>query len=136
MANLATVAILEDGPGDAVIKLDYTIDTANLSEQIVADPATLMIDQGYSVKPNQLFIKKLKYSIQEPGALVLQWKATQNLIAWTCIQSEEMNFMNAAPIKNNTVGNPGSNGQLVATTTGWVSGTLVGSVLIYLGKGN
>lgn len=134
MANSSAVQILHDGPGGAVVKLTFAIDTSDLAETVVADPATLMVDAGYSVAPNRLFIRQLMYSIQNPVACRLQWKATTNTDAFVCYDSADQEFRDSGPIRNNA--GAGVTGQLVAITTGWAAGTIVGSVVVWLGKGN
>lgn len=135
MANSAVVQIIHDGPGGAVVKLSLALDTSNLAETVVADPATLMIDRGYSVTPNKLFIRRLQFSVQSPLAVRLQWKATANTEAFVCVNAEDLDFRDVGPIRNDALA-AGNTGQLVAVTTGWTAGTMVASVLMWLGKGN
>lgn len=132
MANSVTLQTLHDGPGLAVIKAFFVIDTSDLAETVIADPATLAVDPMYSIAPNRLQIRKLRFAVGNPVQIRLQWKATANTDAFVCYDSADMDF--EVPIRNNA--GAGITGQLVAISNGWTAGTIVGSVELTLQKTN
>ena len=134
MANVVTVQTLHDGPAKAVVKVLFTIDTSNLAETVVVDPATLMIDQGYSVVPNRVTIEALQFAVDTRVALLLQWKATTNVDAYLCYDAAEVDFSGFGGLRNNA--GAGITGQLVAITTGWTAGAVSGSAVIEVNKCN
>jgi len=72
MANVVTTQILEDGERNAIVKITGTLDTANLTNQLIVDCATLT-QGGTAPRPAQVRVDHLDYSISDPLELQLMW---------------------------------------------------------------
>lgn len=137
MANSVVLQTLEDGPRWAVIKATINVDTSDLAETVIADPALLAGDPLTGLFA-ALAISGAYWSIAGPSsniALRFQWKATVNTDALTIgVGNDHQDYMElGGPIKNDS--GAGKNGKLVVITTGWAAAqVLVATVQLKLQK--
>jgi hypothetical protein len=128
MANSYTTQIFEDGGQNTVVKVDFVLDTSDLSSQTVLDPAAQYIDP---VTPTtQYRIDQMDWQISDPIVLRLLWDAT------TPKRIEELSGRGHLSIGDlygglqNDAG-AGKNGKITCLTTGYTSGTVAGTLILH-----
>ncbi len=133
MANLAAAQVLADGPSMTVVKFDFVLDTSNLASTIVVDFSTLYAD-GIGNALTQVRIDDMQWSVQAPLSLNLLWDA--NTDVRTCELSGSSNmflgWQSYGGLPNNS--STGKTGDILATTTGYTSGSLTGTLIMKLTK--
>lgn len=132
MANAVTVQIMEDGPRNVVAKVSVVLDTADLTETVILDPATLFKDQT-GLPTTMLAIRSLKFAVPNPIQLRLQWKGATNAEAYSMYDTQDLFFDFGGYIHNNALT---PNGQIVMISNGWIAGTYAASFVIACVKTN
>jgi hypothetical protein len=130
MANALNVQVEEDGPRNAIIKVDLENDTSDTAETVIVDPATL--DATFPIT-NQLRTDEIQYSIQDGWYVTLLWKATTSKVMVT-LSGRGMFPVgpNYGGLQNNA--GAGKTGQISLKTTGYTSGTMVATLILHLVK--
>lgn len=130
MANALNVQIEEDGPRNAVVKIDIEDDTSDTAEVVVIDPATL---QATFPVTNQLVVNEIQYSIQDGWFVTLYWKATTSKVMAVLTGRGAFKVgRNFGGLKNNA--GTGKTGQISLKTTGWASGTMTATLVLHCVK--
>lgn len=130
MANVVTTQILEDGARNAIVKITGTLDTANLTNQLVVDCTTLT-QGGTAQAPVQVRVDHLDYSISDPLELQLMWDGTPAVPMLPLAGRGRMSFWNFGGLQNNAT--TGKTGNITLSTTGW-TGTQIFSLVLELVK--
>lgn len=130
MANALNKQVLEDGPSNAIVKIDLENDTSDTAETVVVDPATLNATFPPS---NQLRVDEIQYSIQDGWYVTLFWKATTSKVMVT-LSGRGMFPVgpNYGGLQNNA--GAGKTGQISLSTTGYSSGTMVATLIMHMRK--
>mgnify|MGYP005817769713 FL=1 len=131
MANVVTTQILEDGERNAIVKITGTLDTANLTNQLIVDCATLT-QGGTAPRPAQVRVDHLDYSISDPLELQLMWDGAPAVPMLPLAGRGRMSFWNFGGLQNNAT--TGKTGNITLSTTGWASGTQIFSLVLELVK--
>jgi hypothetical protein len=131
MANALNKQTLEDGPRNAVVKIDLENDTSDTAETVIVDPATLSATFPIS---NQLRVDEIQYSIQDGWYVELFWKATTSKVMVTLAGRGMFPVgPNYGGLQNNATA-PGNVGQISLSTTGYSSGTMVATLILHMVK--
>lgn len=131
MANAVTIQLLEDGARNAIVKVTGTLDTSNLTNQLIVDCSTLT-QGGTAPKPTQVRVDHLDYSIADQLELQLLWDATTPAPLLPLAGRGRMSFWNFGGLQNNA--GAGMTGNIVLSTTGWASGVQIFSLILELVK--
>lgn len=132
MANITNVQTLVDGNRNVVVKVVGILDTSNLSDVVIADPATLTDYDINGVKATQLRIDHIEYDIQDGLTATLYWDADTPVPAWTGLNRGEVEAKKYGGLLNNA--GDGKNGKITLSTTGWSSGTLSFTIVVQMVK--
>ncbi len=129
MANASAVQILADGPSMTVVKFDFVLDTSDLASTIVIDFSTLYAD-GIGNTLTQVRIDDLQWSVQAPLSLNLVWDASTDVrtCSLSASSKEFLGWQSYGGLPNNS--GAGKTGDILATTTGYTSGTLTGTLIM------
>ena len=134
MANDVTIQTILDGPRNAVIKVSGVLDTSNLAQQVLIDPAALCgIDNTGNSKAAKLLINKITHNVEDALAVNLWWDAT------TPVRIEDLSGRGMQDHKHfggltNNAG-AGVTGKILIATQGWTAGAILSfSVTLELKK--
>jgi hypothetical protein len=132
MANSAVFQILEDGSKFTVVKGDISLDSSNLANTVVVDPAVQYVDPIGNAT-TQYRIDHITFSIQAPLALDFLWDATTPVsIVRVAATGQYPMFDDMQPLQNNA--GAGKTGKILVASFGWTAGTLVASFVMRLVK--
>ena len=126
MANVVNTQILVDGPRNTVIKVTGVLDTANLTNVVIVDPALL------SPVPTQLRIDQVEFAISDPLGVLLRWDAATPVDALPLSGWGKLPFRQFGGLQNNA--GVGKNGKITLSTVGWTAGTENFTVILQLVK--
>lgn len=73
MANTVVVQLLQDGPRNVIAKVDVDCTSANISNTVILDPATLSATFPPS---DQLRVENIQFSVKDGWLVNLWWEAT------------------------------------------------------------
>jgi len=131
MANSVQTQILEDGDRNVIIKLVGLLDTSNVSNTTLLDPATLASVNSTglnSQKASTLAIESVIFDIEDGLVVNLLWDATSPEPAWRFSGRDKMNAEFTGYLQNNA--GTGKNGKILYNTTGWTTGTKSFSLVV------
>lgn len=132
MANAVTSQILQDGPRNLVVRLTGVLDTSNVTATGLVTLANLSpVDSAGSV-PTRLIVDEVIYDVQSPLSVVLAWDATTDVTFLTMSNNGEMDFEEFGGLYNTEA--TGVTGNIMYSTSGYVSGTVTFSVVIICRK--
>ena len=132
MSNSTTVQTLVDGPQNTVVKFEGVLDTSDLALMTVLDPANYYNDP---LTPfTQLRVDALTFSISDPLAVRLLWDASTDVNMFDCVGRLSLPHIgrNYGGLQNNA--GAGKTGKVLALSTGYTSGTLEFTIIIYAKK--
>ena len=123
MANTSSTQILVDGSRNTVLKFVALLDTSNLASTLVVDIANQYKDPLDN--PISTYrVDRLDYAVEDPIALNLWWGGVPTRF----INLAGRGTMDLGKVYGgipNTEATNVRNGQIYATTTGYVGGTLI-----------
>lgn len=131
MANTTTAQILADYVRSTVVKFDGVLDTSDLTSTTVVDPAAQWIDQ---VNPTtQYRIDRIDWSIADPMVVRLVWDATTPV---KIIELSGRGNITVGDVYGGLQNNAGAGktGIIKALTTGYTSGTLAFTLILWCVK--
>ena len=134
MANQLNSQIVLDGRENSVIKINGILDTSDLAQTVIADPATLSdIGPFVGLKATGLRIKRLDYNVEDTLAAYLYWDATAPVFIGQFAGRGLYNFMDVGGLQNNA--GAGKTGKILLATQGWATSAILSFTLtLYLGK--
>lgn len=120
MANFVNPVVIQDGARNCIINIEGILDTSDLTNYAVIDPALLWpIDLGY---PAQILkIKRVQYKVEPLLEVRLLWDATVPTNAAVYTGSGHDEYTQQFP---NTAG-VGRTGKILITTQGWTGGSIL-----------
>lgn len=118
MANSLTTQILENGERNVVINIVGILDTADLSNVVVADISALA-NASDNPTPNRLAIMNMEYSIEPTLSVQVQFDATAQVVAQTLNGYGKQKFENVGGIPNNA--GAGVTGDITLSTEGFAA---------------
>ncbi len=121
MANLIETQVLLDGPRNAIIKVVGVLDTGDLANTVIADPALLTgIDHTGMLKAAKLRLKEIEFTIEDGLAVNLVWDATTPVLLASYLGRGENCYNDFGGLNNNA--GVGVNGKVLLNTEGWAAG--------------
>jgi len=129
MANITAIQTLVDGPRNVVIKLTGILDTADIANTTLIDPATLSGLDDYGTKGTRLVLDHIDFNVESALAVNLFWDATTPiLIASLTNSGEELCFKKVGGLTNNA--GAGINGKLLYATQGWSAAAILSFTVV------
>ena len=125
MANVLSTQVLNDGRRNAVVKITGVLDTSNVSNTIIIDPANFL------PVPTAFRIDHIDYSISDPLEVRLSWDGATSTDILPIAGRGRMSFWNFGGLTDNAAT---PTGKIALQTTGYVSGTQVFSIVLEMVK--
>jgi hypothetical protein len=134
MANATSIQLMLDGPRNAVIKLEGVLDTSDVAQTVVVDPATLCgIDNTLTVKAAGFTIDRIVYNVEDTLAVLLFWDATVPASIEELTGRGHMEYRRTGGLPSNA--GAGKTGKILMATQGWTTGAILSySVVLELHK--
>jgi hypothetical protein len=126
MANVVDIQTIMDGPRNAVIKVDMTLDTSNLSGQVLYDPSAGYIDPISAT--TTVRIDEIQYAVQDGLVVQLLWDAS---VPKTIVHLDgrgKFPLDTLSGIPNNA--GAGKTGKLLCSTSGWATSAILSATMI------
>ena len=124
MANEVTTQILQDGPRNVVIKGSGVLDTSDLAQTVLIDPALLAgIDNTGGVKAAKLILNRVIFNVEPGLAVNMWWDATTPVRIEDLTGQGHKEFKLFGGLTNN--GGAGVTGKVLYATQGWSIGTIL-----------
>lgn len=132
MANVVSVQLTEDGPKNVVLKVDMSLDTSNLTGQLIYDPSAHYQDPWSPI--NSVAIDEIQYAVASapggntvPFSVQLLWDAT-TAVSIVHLEGRGKFPMDwAGGIPNNA--GAGRTGKIICNTYGWQSTNIMYATL-------
>lgn len=122
MANLLETQVLLDGPRNVVVKVVGVLDTSDVANTVIADPALMAgIDSSGAQKALKLRLKEIEFTIEDGLAVNLLWDATTPVLIASYHGRGENCYNDFGGLNNNA--GVGVNGKVLLNTEGWAAGT-------------
>lgn len=121
MANLVSVQTIVDGPRNVYLKVVGILDTSDVTNFVIADPATLVgIDNTGVLKCRTFQLIEAEFAVQDGLEVCVYWEAAPSVLLQSYVGRGEgpkraeiyMGVSNNAPPANST-------GRLILSTFGW-----------------
>ncbi len=129
MANEFTVQTIQDGPRNTIIKAQGVLDTSDLAQQTLIDPALLAgMDFSGLVKAKKLRIKRIILNVEDGLSVYLWWDATTPVRIESYQGRGHMEFGNFGGLTNNA--GAGVTGKVLISTQGWTAGAILSFSLV------
>ena len=133
MANTVTTQIIIDGPQNTVVKIVGVIDTADIANTTLIDPALLSGMDPWGNKATKLRIKRVFFDIEDLLDVRLSWDATTPVLINTFTGRGNIDATTYGGLQNNA--GAGITGKILYSTQGWVASAILEFTLILeLGK--
>ena len=124
MTNSVTTQILTDGPRNVTVKCEGVLDSSDLANTTVLDPAVLFgIDNTGLVKALHLQIKEIMFNIEDLLEVRLFWDATTPKRIEALTGRGTFNYDRVGRLTDNS--GPGSTGKILVATEGWSTGKIL-----------
>jgi hypothetical protein len=124
MANSFTTQILTDGPRNVTVKCEGVLDTSDLANSTVLDPALLWgIDNTGLIKASHLQIKEVMYNVEDLLEVRLFWDATTPKRIEAFTGRGKFNYDRVGRLTDNS--GAGSTGKILVATEGWSAGKIL-----------
>ena len=126
MANEVTVQIIQDGPRNVVLKGSGVLDTSDLLQGVLVDPALLAgIDNTGTLKAAKLRLLRVIFNVESGLAVNMWWDATTPVRIEDLTGQGHKEFAAFGGLPNNA--GAGVTGKILYATQGFA----VGSILSY-----
>lgn len=134
MANILNIQTLEDGNENTIIRVTGILDTADLTQQVLVDPALLSdIGPFAGRKATQLREKKVIFDVEDGLDVRLYWDANTPVYFEDLVGRGVNDYRDAGGLQNNA--GVGKTGKILIQTQGWVTPQIMEfSLTLYLGK--
>lgn len=123
MANIVGIQVLEDGPRNAVVKVDILLDSSNLSSTTVIDPNITLSPSAPEVR-----IDKIRYDVEDALVVSLFWDASTPVRTWQMAGRGVVKAREFGGLINNA--GSGRTGKITMTTLGWTLGAVLSASFI------
>lgn len=119
MANIVTAQVITDGPRATFVKILGIIDTSNVTNALVIDPAQLSgMDNTGLVKAKHFRVQEITYMVSGAMSVNLYWNALVP-VPMVCISGSNTADYEEFGGLTDTSGTD-SDGKITLSTTGWV----------------
>jgi len=124
MANEVTIQTILDGPRNVVIKVSGVLDTSDLAQTVLIDPAVLSgIDHSGLVKAKKLRLERVIFNVEPTLAVNMWWDATTPVRIEDLTAQGHKEFRSFGGLTNNA--GAGVTGKILYATQGWVAGAIL-----------
>lgn len=124
MANEFTIQTIQDGPRNAVIKISGVLDTSDLAQQVLIDPALLAgIDNTGLQKAAKLRLERVIWNCEPPLAVNMWWDATVPVRIEDLTGQGHKEFRSFGGLTNNA--GAGVTGKVLIGSQGWTLGAIL-----------
>lgn len=124
MANVISNQVLLDGPRNVVIKQTGILDTADVANSVLIDPAALMpIDVANGVKAATFNVMNVRFSIEDGLEVRLFWDATTPDLIEVLTGRGKLDFKSFGGARNPM--SAGVTGKILYATQGWSVGAVL-----------
>ncbi len=130
MANVTAVQILEDGSRNTIAKVDMTLDTSDLANTVVIDPAVQYQDKLW--KATKYRIDRIDFVVEDGLAVDLLWDATTPVSIVRLIGRGKYPVGEMYGGLQNNAG-AGVTGKILMATQGWTTGAILHGSFILQG---
>lgn len=129
MANVTSTQILIDGPRNVSVKLEGVLDTGDVANTVLLDPALLQgIDFSGSAKAAKLRIMKVQFAVEDTLAVNLLWDATVPVRIAEYVGRGKQCYESFGGLQNNA--GAGVNGKILWNTQGASAGPILSFTLV------
>ena len=134
MANTVAIQTILDGPRNAVVKVTGTLDTSDLANFVIADPAVMQgVDNTGALKAAKLRLVRSEFFIKDTLEVSLLWDATVPVVIETLTGRGKLDAKDYQGLTNNA--GAGVTGKILLNTQGWVaSAVLFFTIVLHLEK--
>jgi hypothetical protein len=134
MANATSIQLILDGTRNAAVKLEGVLDTSDVAQYVVVDPAALCgIDNTLAVKAAGFTIDRIVYNVEDALAVTLFWDATTPVRIEELTGRGHMEYKKTGGLPSNA--GAGKTGKILMSTQGWSSGMILSySIVLELKK--
>ena len=102
MANTVAIQTILDGPRNAVVKVTGTLDTSDLANFVIADPAVMQgVDNTGALKAAKLRIVRSEFFIKDTLEVSLLWDATVPVVIETLTGRGKLDAKDYQGLTNN-----------------------------------
>lgn len=120
MANEFTIQTIQDGPRNVVIKISGVLDTSDLAQQVLIDPALLAgIDNTGTLKAAKLRLMRVIFNVEPLLTVNMWWDATTPVRIEDLTAQGHKEFAAFGGLTNNA--GAGVTGKVLIATQGWVA---------------
>lgn len=124
MVNEVTVQTILDGPRNVVIKGSGVLDTSDLAQTVLIDPAVLAgIDNTGTVKAAKLRLERVIWNCEQPLVVNMWWDATTPVRIEDLTGQGHKEFKSFGGLTNNA--GAGVTGKVLYGTQGFTVGTVL-----------
>jgi hypothetical protein len=121
MANVVNIQTIIDGPRHTIIKVSGILDTADLGNTTVADPALLVgVDNTGQLKAATFRIVGMNFDVEDGLAVNLYWDAATPVLIDSLVGRGALppSYQAYGGLTNNAA-LPGKTGKIIMNTQGW-----------------
>lgn len=125
MANSLVTQVLNDGPRNTMIKVVGILDSSDLTNQVIVNPATLSsIQPGMSgtFPPTFVAIKRVDFAVEDTLDIRLTWDGSPTSIIEDLVGRGTFYYGDLGFLQNNAA-NP--TGKILISTQGWTGGAIL-----------
>lgn len=129
MANVISTQILIDGPRNVSVKIEGVLDTGDVANTVLLDPALLQgIDFSGAVKAAKLRIMEIQFTIEDTLAVNLLWDATTPVRIGEYTGRGKQCYHDFGGLQNNA--GAGVNGKILWNTQGASAGPILSFTVV------
>lgn len=123
MANEVTIQIIQDGPRNTVLKVSGVLDTSDLAQSVLIDPA-VMQEMGKTLgKAGSFRLKRVIFNVEPALAVNMWWDATVPVRIEDLTAQGHKEFESFGGLTNNA--GAGVTGKILYATQGWSAGAIL-----------
>lgn len=124
MANVISNQVLLDGPRNVIIKQTGILDTADVANSVLIDPAVLMpTDLVNGVKAATFNVMNVRFSIEDGLEVRLFWDATTPDLIEVLTGRGKLDFRHFGGARNPM--SAGVTGKILYATQGWTASSVL-----------
>lgn len=123
MANEVTIQIIQDGPRNTVLKVSGVLDTSDLAQSVLIDPAVMM-EMGKTLGLAAKYrLERVIFNVEPALAVNMWWDATTPVRIEDLTGQGHKEFRSFGGLTNNA--GAGVTGKILYGTQGWTAGAIL-----------
>jgi hypothetical protein len=129
MANEFNIQVIQDGTRNLVLKATGVLDTSDLAQQVLIDPAlTQGIDNTGKLKAGSFRVQRIIYVVEDGLVANLWWDAATPMRIDDLVKAGHMEYREFGGLPNNA--GVGKTGKILIGTQGWATGQILSFSLV------